>query len=116
MPTYRLLVLSLLLASVAASRARAQQTGSDSLPITPSPRDSVTCDGQPVSDIEIAPSPPSFGPAAGIWRFLQNVAGRQHPATQPRVIESYLSLEVGKPCTEVRRRESERVLRATALA
>jgi hypothetical protein len=47
-----------------------------------------------------------------VWRVLQNLAGRHHPSTKSAVVTSYLDLEVGEPCTEFRRAESERVLRA----
>ena len=38
--------------------------------------------------------------------------GLHHATTQPNVIQSFMALHVGRPCTEFRRAESERVLRA----
>jgi hypothetical protein len=70
------------------------------------------CNGEIITDIEIRTERPKYGAAAGVWRFVQNVAGRHHAATHPEVIASYLDVEVGKECTEYRRAETERKLRA----
>jgi hypothetical protein len=70
------------------------------------------CSGQTVSHIDINPSPPPFSGAAKKWRALAHAVGLHHATTRPEVIEAFLSLTPGKPCTEFRRAESERVLRA----
>jgi hypothetical protein len=78
----------------------------------PTRADSMPCAGARISEIDINTLPPSFGPAAGIWRFAQNVAGRHHEATQNHVVESFLSIHPGQMCTRLALDESERVLRA----
>jgi hypothetical protein len=69
------------------------------------------CDGQIVSRVVIEASPPPFSGAARRWRAAANAVGLHHATTRSHVIEAYLSLEAGKPCTELRRAETERVLR-----
>ncbi|MDB4893703.1 MAG: hypothetical protein JWL61_5558 [Gemmatimonadetes bacterium] len=43
---------------------------------------------------------------------MAHAVGLHHATTRPGVIEAFLSLAPGRPCTEFRRAESERVLRA----
>lgn len=75
-------------------------------------RRSFVCSGEIVSRVDIQPSPPPFSGAAKKWRALAHTVGLHHATTRPRVVEAFLSLAPGKPCTEFRRAESERVLRA----
>src|SRR4029079_18016217 len=70
------------------------------------------CSGQTVSHIDINPSPPPFSGAAKKWRALAHAIGLHHATTRPEVLAAFLSLTTRKPCTEFRRAESERVLRA----
>jgi hypothetical protein len=70
------------------------------------------CTGETVSRIEIQPSPPAFSGRAKTWRAIAHAIGLHHATTQHEVVEAFLSLSVGKKCTEFRRAESERVLRA----
>ena len=72
----------------------------------------AACDGQLVSRVEIQPSPPPFSGAARKWRAIAHAVGLHHATTRPGVVSAFLSLAPGKPCTEFRRAESERVLRA----
>jgi hypothetical protein len=103
MHAVRHLRLILAMLSVAAGRARAQ--ASHPPRVTP-------CDGRIVTRIDVRPAPPPFSGAAAKWRAAARAAGLHHATTQPRVIEAFLALHVGRPCTEFRRGESERVLRA----
>jgi hypothetical protein len=70
------------------------------------------CDGRIVSRIEVLAAPPPFAGTAKKWQALARTVGLHHATTRPRVIEAFLALHVGRPCTEFRRAESERVLRA----
>jgi hypothetical protein len=70
------------------------------------------CDGQIVTRIDIRPGPPPFAGTAAKWQAMARAVGLHHATTQPRVIEAFLALHVGQPCTEFRRAESERILRA----
>ncbi len=75
-------------------------------------RGAFVCTGQIVSRVDIQPSPPPFSGAAKKWRAMAHTIGLHHATTRPSVVEAFLSLAPGKPCTEFRRAESERVLRA----
>jgi hypothetical protein len=70
------------------------------------------CDGQMVTRIEVRAAPPPFAGAAAKWRAAARAVGLHHATTQARVVEAFMALHVGRPCTEFRRAESERVLRA----
>ncbi len=72
----------------------------------------LTCKGEIVSRVDIQPSPPPFGGAAKKWQAVARSMGLHHATTRPDVVSAYLSLRPGRACTEFRRAESERVLRA----
>src|SRR5258708_36879285 len=72
----------------------------------------IACSGELVSRVDIQPSPPPFAGAARKWRAAAHAIGLHHATTRPEVISAFLSLAPGKACTEFRRAESERVLRA----
>ncbi len=72
----------------------------------------VACTGEIVSRVDIRPSPPPFSGTARKWQAAARAAGLHHATTQAGVIQAFLSLAPGQPCTEFRRAESERVLRA----
>ena len=101
-PTIRLLVLSATLTAGVASRARAQDAGPAGPP----------CDGLRVSRIDIQPGRPPFTGQASRWRNLARAVGLHHATTRNGVVDAFLALDVGATCTEIRRAESERVLRA----
>ena len=46
------------------------------------------------------------------WRTLERLANQIHTVTRPEVIRRFLVLDAGQPCSEIRRAESERILRA----
>ncbi|MDB4917929.1 MAG: hypothetical protein JWM95_5573 [Gemmatimonadetes bacterium] len=73
---------------------------------------SVVCTDELVSRIDIQPAPPPFSGAAKKWRAAAHTVGLHHATTDEWVVAAFLSLHVGLPCTEFRRSESERVLRA----
>ena len=58
------------------------------------------------------PLPPPFSGAAKKWRALAHTIGLHHATTRAEVVKAFLSLAPGEPCTDFRRAESERVLRA----
>ena len=70
------------------------------------------CDGRVITRIDIRPARPPFAGHAAKWRAVARALGLHHATTRSRVIEAFLALHVGDPCTEFRRAESERVLRA----
>lgn len=72
----------------------------------------IACAGETVSRVEIQPLPPPFSGAAKKWQAAAHAVGLHHATSKPGVIQAFLSLAPGRPCTEFRRAESERVLRA----
>jgi hypothetical protein len=101
--TFKLLVLSTTLTCGASSWARAQAAGEPPAP---------SCDGLRVSRIDIQPGRPPFTGQASRWRNVARAVGLHHATTRDGVIDAFLALDVGEPCTEIRRAESERLLRA----
>lgn len=75
-----------------------------------SPAASV-CDGKIVSAIDVVARDPSFLRLPRPLRTLARGVGLHHTTTKPEVIRRFLLLEVGRPCTEQQRAESERILR-----
>ena len=96
---------ALVLLLALSARAGAQGAG------VASPAASV-CEGRTVTRVQITPGRPPFEGTAAKWRAAARAVGLHHATTQTRVIQSFMSLHVGRPCTEFRRAESERVLRA----
>jgi hypothetical protein len=73
---------------------------------------SHSCDGQRITTITIHPQdPPGLG-RPGSMRHLVSSVLMQHKTTKSRVVQSFLQLREGGVCTELRRAETERVLRA----
>lgn len=71
----------------------------------------VSCDGKIVSAIQVTPHDPSFLKVPRSVRALARAVGVLHTTTKATTIDSFLLLEVGRPCTERQRSESERILR-----
>jgi hypothetical protein len=94
--------LALLLAAASATKAQPQSLSG--LPIT--------CKGERISRIDIDASPPFRINGTNIWERAGRFAAKQHVTTKESVIRRYLALQLGDRCTEVRRAESERILRA----
>jgi hypothetical protein len=72
----------------------------------------VTCKGERISRIDIDANPPFRITGNTIWQRAGRFAAKQHSTTRVAVIRRYLALQLGDRCTEVRRAESERILRA----
>jgi hypothetical protein len=98
----RTLAFAALLGCAGAARARGQDA----------PRTQARCNGQIVTDIIIRPRPPQLG---GIFERVPTLAQAirsLHTTTAPDVISRYVLLEKGRPCSALRRYETERLLRA----
>ena len=84
-------------------------------PVASSPRslspDTVTCKGERVSRIDIHRRPPFEVTGNSIWKRALRYGTRQHVTTKEIIIRRFLALQVGDRCTELRRAESERILR-----
>ena len=72
----------------------------------------VTCKGERISRIDVDANPPFRITGNNIWQRAGRFAAREHVTTRESVIRRYLALQQGDACTEVRRAESERILRA----
>ncbi|HEY6089802.1 MAG TPA: hypothetical protein VD771_08430 [Gemmatimonadaceae bacterium] len=88
----------------AASATMAQSPSLNALP--------VTCKGERISRIDVDASPPFRINGNTIWQRAGRFAAKQHVTTKDHIIRRYLALREGDACTEVRRAESERILRA----
>ncbi len=75
-------------------------------------QDAAACDGLIVSRVVVASVRPPFSGVAARWQTIAHAVGLHHTTTRDEVIKAFLSLRPGQPCTEFRRAESERVLRA----
>lgn len=78
---------------------------------SPSGRETTQCAGQRIDSIYV------FSDAPTVQRLqrvpaLARIARQVHIVTRPELIRRYLLLEPGEPCSEIRRAESERILRA----
>jgi hypothetical protein len=94
--------LALLFAAASATMAQSQ-----SLNAPP-----VACKGERISRIDIDANPPFRISGNGMWQRFGRFAAREHVTTREAVLRRYLALQLGDRCTEVRRAESERILRA----
>src|SRR5207237_6258400 len=94
--------LALLLAAASATIAQSQSL--NGLP--------VTCKWERISRIDIDVNPPFHITGNTIWHRAGRFAAKQHITTRDAVIRRYLALQLGDRCTEVRRAESERILRS----
>jgi hypothetical protein len=77
----------------------------------PEPAFAQACDGRVVSAITIVSRDPSFLRIPRVLRPFARAVGLHHTTTKEDVIGRFLLLEVGRPCTERQRAESERILR-----
>lgn len=91
--------------AIPLSRAAAQEAPDSLGP-------AVRCSGQTVSAVRVRSGPPDFSRVVRRLRFLQRASTEVHVPTREDVVRRFLLLEPGRPCTEFRRAESERILRA----
>ena len=72
----------------------------------------VPCKGQIVSRIEVHTRPPFEIGGSKMQQRLARRLTAMHATTNPEIIRRFLALKPGERCTELRRSESERILRA----
>jgi hypothetical protein len=72
---------------------------------------SVACDGDTVRAIVVRSQRPPFRGHMALWRRIARSLGLHHATTRENVVRRFVTLEVGMPCSEFRRAESERLLR-----
>lgn len=75
--------------------------------------DDARCAGERITRIVIRRHPPSPRSAAdSVFQRTADRVGLEQPETEESVLRAYVRLKPGRPCDEVDRRESERMLRA----
>ncbi|MEO8563913.1 MAG: hypothetical protein ABI601_17670 [bacterium] len=79
--------------------------------LSPSGRRVVPCVGQPISQIVIYAEAPSVASLRRV-PVIARLARTLHVTTQIEIIERFLLFKAGDHCSELRRAESERILRA----
>src|SRR4051812_45626281 len=100
------------LAALPIAVARGQEPAASHRPaVAPSGRPTVACTGQRIDDIVIFSEAPSV---ANLQRVpvIAKLARTMHATTRTDVIRRFLLLSESQPCSELRRAESERILRA----
>ncbi len=75
------------------------------------PVGAVPCQGQIIRDVQIVTRPPYERDTDRWWSAPLEILNAMHSTTRPSVVRRFLLLGVGDPCVEVRRSESERLLR-----
>lgn len=94
-----------LLAALLTGAAPDTLVATDTLP-------AIQCEGQPVRAIEVDTRRPPFKGQMAVWRRIARSMGLHHATTRESIVRRFVTLDVGAPCTEFRRAESERLLRA----
>ena len=113
-PSGRALVAALLLL-VGGRAAAGQQQGAlrPGEPQSSRGRLAVTgCAGQPISAIVVITAPPFRDRLPRQLEWVRTTVRAAHQNTRARVIRRFLLLKEGDPCNQIRRAESERLLRA----
>lgn len=72
----------------------------------------VRCRGETITDIEVRTHPPFVRGLVERWQIVPRIVGGLHVTTKPTIVRNFLLLDVGERCDELRRAESERILRA----
>lgn len=102
-------MISLRQSTLALQLAAAWATGAEGQSLAGVP---VSCKGEIVTRIDIDPAPPFRVTGDRIWQRAGRLAAKQHVTTKETVIRRFIALQVGDRCTELRRTESERILRS----
>lgn len=100
------------LVALAIGLAAAPVPAQEALVPSPPADTTVPCDGLTVSSVEVATSRPAFKGGLEWWRRTARFFGLHHQTTSRGLVRRFVSLEPGNRCTEFRRSESERILRA----
>ena len=93
----------------------AQQTRPDPVrtPVSSQGRLPVTgCSGQPISDIVVITQPPFTDRLPRDLEWVRRTVRAVHANTRDQVVRQFLLLKIGEPCNQIKRAESERILRA----
>ena len=98
------------------SALRAQNVRADSVRQPPVSSQGVLpvtgCSGQVISDIIVITQPPFTDRLPRDLEWVRRTVRAMHSNTRDEVIRRFLLLKVGEPCNQIKRAESERILRA----
>lgn len=72
----------------------------------------AVCNGRLVRTVEVNAERPQFRGLLAWWRKFARALGLHHETTASGLIRRFVTLEPGRACTEFRRSETERILRA----
>jgi hypothetical protein len=97
----RLVIAALLLGTTRVAAAGAQNASAGE-----------TCHGERIDRITFNPGRPPFAGSAKKWRAIARAIGLHHATTRADILRTYMVVKEGDACTEERRAESERILRA----
>jgi hypothetical protein len=90
-----------------------QANGAKQPPVSSRGRLAITgCAGQPISDIVVITQPPFTDRLPARLEWVRRTARALHVNTQDDVVRRFLLMKVGDACNQIRRAESERILRA----
>ena len=116
MNRWHLLALACLAVSLPSRSAAAQEARAETRkqpPVSSRGRLALTgCAGQTISDIIVITQPPFIDRLPARLEWVRRTVRRTHVNTQDAVLRRFLLLKVGEPCNQIRRAESERILRA----
>lgn len=97
--------------AITAQEVRAN--GQKQPPVSSRGRLPVTgCAGQPISDIIVITQPPFTERLPTRLEWVRRTVRRTHVNTRDDVVRRFLLMKVGDACNQIRRAESERILRA----
>jgi len=113
---YRWYGVAALVAVIAPGTVRAQENRQDSVrarPVSSRGRLAITgCAGQIISDVVVITQPPYTERLPKRFEFIRRTAKAIHATTRDDKIRGFVLLKRGEPCNQIRRAESERILRA----
>jgi hypothetical protein len=98
------LTVASVLAPCVAQQVAAQGVSTDTT--------STRCNGQRITRISIEPMGPEFGGQSAASHLVTGTVRKFHVDSRASVLRPYLQLKEGDRCTEIRRAETERVLRS----
>jgi len=71
----------------------------------------MACKGEIVTRIDVHRKGPFEVTGTSLWKRAVRWGAKQHVTTREQIIRRFLALQVGDHCTELRRQDSERILR-----
>lgn len=106
-------LLALTITSTLPAQQTVRQESGRQPPVSSQGRLPVTgCSGQTISDIVVITQPPFNERLPRDLEWVRRTVRAMHVNTRDEVVRQFLLLKVGEPCNQIKRAESERILRA----